>query len=601
MLRGSPAIFICYEDMGSPAKEEYLVMARKWRPQGFEEVAGQDHVIRTLQNAVKLNRIAHAFIFSGPRGVGKTSVARILAKALNCEHGPTPTPCQVCVQCREITEGFSLDVHEIDGASNRGIDEVRELRENIKFLPASSRFKVYIIDEVHMLTREAFNALLKTLEEPPPHVVFIFATTETHKIPATIMSRCQCFDFRRISRREIALNLRKIASGEGIGITDRGLAWIAAAGDGSMRDAQSIFDQMVSYAGKDIADEQIEEILGLTDRRFVIAVAGAVLDHNGAQCLKLIDEAYYAGMDMQVFYQLLLEHFRNLVLAKVVPEAEGITELSREDWSRLGEQTAAVDRETLQRLLEMLMAEEETMRRAQSPRLVLEMALLRMAHLSPPIPIDEILDRLEALERRLTSAAPLPPAVREERVHPEMERVSPGPPGPSGPAVKEEPAPHYGEKTPPCPPPVSPAGEGSWEDFKQFIKQDHPSLCSKLAPGKLLSREGEKIRIGFPRENIFYEDIEKHQKSLLTELVRTFYRRPALEITIVPLQEEPNGNNGKTNYGSAALQTNGGIKQEALKNPLLQKVMDVFENAEIREVIPRMSTTAGEDKDAPQE
>ncbi|HQB14150.1 MAG TPA: DNA polymerase III subunit gamma/tau, partial [Syntrophales bacterium] len=280
--------------MDSPAKE-YQVMARKWRPQGFEEVAGQDHVVRTLQNAVKLDRIAHAFIFSGPRGVGKTSIARILAKALNCERGPTPTPCQVCIHCREITDGIALDVHEIDGASNRGIDEVRELRENIKFLPASARFKVYIIDEVHMLTREAFNALLKTLEEPPPHIVFIFATTETHKIPATILSRCQCFDFRRISRKEIAVNLRKIATGEGIEISDRGVAWIAAAGDGSMRDAQSVFDQVVSYAGETVADEHIEELLGLTDRRFVVAVAAAVLARDGAQCLKLIDEAYYAG------------------------------------------------------------------------------------------------------------------------------------------------------------------------------------------------------------------------------------------------------------------------------------------------------------------
>jgi len=222
---------------------EYRVLARKWRPQVFEDVLGQEHVVRTLQNAIGQQRIAHAFLFSGPRGVGKTSIARILAKALNCETGPTPTPCNQCGHCVEITNGNALDVREIDGASNRGIDEIRELRENVKFAPASCRYKIYIIDEVHMLTREAFNALLKTLEEPPGHVIFIFATTETQKVPATILSRCQCFDFRRIPLKQIAENLKKIAVSDGVHISDNGISWIAEAGDGSLRDSQSIFDR----------------------------------------------------------------------------------------------------------------------------------------------------------------------------------------------------------------------------------------------------------------------------------------------------------------------------------------------------------------------
>ena len=296
---------------------EYRVLARKWRPQVFEDVLGQEHVVRTLKNAIGQQRIAHAFLFSGPRGVGKTSIARILAKALNCETGPTPTPCNQCGHCVEITNGNAIDVREIDGASNRGIDEIRELRENVKFAPASCRYKIYIIDEVHMLTREAFNALLKTLEEPPGHVIFIFATTETQKVPATILSRCQCFDFRRIPLKQISENLKKIAASDGIQISDNGLAWIAEAGDGSLRDSQSIFDQVISYAGFEIGDPAVEEILGRSDRRFLFMLSEAVLARDAGRCLRIIDEAYYAGLDMRYFYQTLLGQFRNLLFTAI--------------------------------------------------------------------------------------------------------------------------------------------------------------------------------------------------------------------------------------------------------------------------------------------
>jgi len=239
----------------------YLVLARKWRPQLFEEVIGQRHITHTLQNAISQKRVAHAFLFTGARGVGKTSSARILAKALNCERGLRPNPCNECTTCQEITHGISMDVIEIDGASNRGIDEIRELRENVRYTPAKSRYKIYIIDEVHMLTKEAFNALLKTLEEPPPHIIFIFATTEPHKIPATILSRCQRYDFKRIPLREVVGSLKRIVEEERIQISQRGLLSIAQESEGSLRDAESLLDQVIAYAGKEIHDEDIEEAL----------------------------------------------------------------------------------------------------------------------------------------------------------------------------------------------------------------------------------------------------------------------------------------------------------------------------------------------------
>ncbi len=297
---------------------QYQSLYRKWRPQSFEDIVGQDHITQTLQNAIRLQRINHAYLFSGPRGVGKTTTARILAKALNCQNGPTEHPCNHCSQCISISRGQSLDVLEIDGASNRGIEEIRELRSKIGFAPAEGKFKVYIIDEVHMLTTEAFNALLKTLEEPPTRVLFIFATTALHKVPKTILSRCQCFYFRRISNEEIVEKLKRIAEQEQLNIDLSSLHLIAENATGSMRDAESILDQVITYSENKVTTEEVREILGLIPHEIFWGLMEAILTNNTEAGLILINRLVKEGVDLSQFVQDLLLYVHNISLVKVL-------------------------------------------------------------------------------------------------------------------------------------------------------------------------------------------------------------------------------------------------------------------------------------------
>jgi len=541
---------------------EYLVLARKWRPQVFDDVVGQDHVVTTLKNAVRMGRIAHAYLFSGPRGTGKTSVARILSKALNCERGPTEEPCTVCTPCREIAGGISLDVREIDGASNRGIDEVRELRENIKFSPVSSRYKVYIIDEVHMLTNPAFNALLKTLEEPPAHVVFMFATTEIHKVPATILSRCQHFDFRRIPLGTIVGNLRYIAEQENIQITDNGLTIIARAGEGSLRDAQSVFDQVISYAGTDVADGDVEDLLGVTASRFVTDLTRGILDHDAARCLGIIHEAYYNGVDFKQLYHRLVDRFMNLLVMKITDGKELLSDVADHERDELNELAMMVSREDLQRFVDICMAEEMAVKRSRDPRINLEKMTVTMAYLEPLIPVTEIVSRMERLEERLRTAkgpaAPVPGRGEQKPEQKEMERAAP---------ANDAPA----------------SGEQVWNRLKNSIKQKDMLLWSKIAPGTFQHYDEKTLTIGFPPDYVFLDDVrDRGQMDRLSALAADIFKRP-LSVVIV----ETNGGEGQNTRSNGDVGREQEIKNEALRHPIVQKTMDVFNGAEIRDVIIR--------------
>ncbi len=394
----------------------YLVLARKYRPQSFEDLAGQEHVAKTLANAIDSGRVAHAFLFTGVRGVGKTTSARLLAKCLNClgkdgkAQGPTATPCQECAACKEIAAGNDMDVQEIDGASYNGVDEVRKLQEGLAFRPARDRFKIYIVDEVHMLSNAAWNAFLKTLEEPPPHVKFIFATTEVHKVPVTILSRCQRYDFKLIGTQVISKRLREVLDNEKIEAEDTAISVIAREAAGSMRDAMSLLDQVIAFSGQKLSGEDVTRVLGVADRKVLHDLTSSVLKGDAASALRVIDGVARQGFDVPHVARDLLRHFRDLVVAKVSGEGgRELLDLADEEVKDVLALAETSEIDDLTRVYQGFSRGYDDVVRSGQPRAALEVLLVRLARRPPLLPLDELLARLGDLERRLGGAPPSPP------------------------------------------------------------------------------------------------------------------------------------------------------------------------------------------------
>ena len=381
-------------------RSEYVVLARRYRPAQFEQVIGQQHVTRTLQNAIRAGRVHHAYLFTGSRGVGKTTVARILARALNHPDGPTPTP-PLDLPGEEVS---TVDVIEIDGASHTGVDDVRELRESVRYLPSTSRYKIYIIDEVHMLSTSAFNALLKTLEEPPPHVIFVFATTEPHKIPATILSRCQRFDFKRVPTPVLVAHAQRLLEQEGIAVDVAGLGLIARAAEGGVRDSLSLLDQVIAYtAGGEgpVSASQVAEVLGLADRRTLFALSAALLERNAAAALEVVEGVFRNGIDLSQFAQAFLGHLRDLVVVASCEQPLPLLDATEAELADLQSQAQAAALPLLQQYFDRFAHAAEEIARSSFPRLLLEMVLIELVHSEPLLPLGDLLERLELLESRL--------------------------------------------------------------------------------------------------------------------------------------------------------------------------------------------------------
>jgi DNA polymerase III subunit gamma/tau len=521
----------------------YQVFARKFRPQLFKDVIGQEHITTTLQNAIRKGRIAQSFLFSGSRGVGKTSTARILAKALNCQKGPSETPCDKCASCDEISRGSSLDVLEIDGASNRGIDEIRTLRENVKFKPSHGQFKIYIIDEVHMLTGEAFNALLKTLEEPPEHVKFIFATTEPHKVPLTILSRCQRFHFKRLSTAEIHAKLKDIAKKEKIKANDQTLFLIAKSAEGSLRDGESLLDQMASFSDGEIKEKDIVFSLGLTSNDMYSKFLHAVEEKKADEILRLVHDLVEQGKDLEQFLKGLLECFRDLLILTLKDAEEAWIEQDEDALAELKALSKKFNREELFLILSLLQQALREIRWSRTPRFLAEICLLKIVNRADLKSVQAVLDELKKAPRLFSGSesspakqTPAPPPLKIEDKKKEFRSV--------GAAAKQTAEALEAESEAPDPEETGKAltlndVERVWPELLTGLKAKRMSIGMFLSEAEPLEVNGKLVVFGFPAEFKFHkETIEQpNNKTFVQDHLRALLKYPA-DISFVVTQAD---------------------------------------------------------------
>lgn len=561
----------------------YIVFARKYRPNNFDEIIGQGHITTTLKNAIASDRVAHAYLFSGPRGVGKTTTARILAKALNCEKGPTFNPCGKCASCGDISSGMSMDVIEIDGASNRGIDEVRQLRENVKFSPTHGRYKLYIIDEVHMLTQEAFNALLKTLEEPPAHVKFVFATTEPRKVIATVASRCQRFDFRRVALNDIVSKLEYIAEKESVKIDKEAMSLIARQADGSLRDAESILDQLNTFCNGEVKKEDITGALGTVDEKFMEDFVRILMKKDAEAVLRFIDRLVAEGKDLTSFASNLRDYYRHLIVAKACARPETLIDLAPESVKTISAQAEGFTEEELMYLSAIAANAHESMKRNSSGRTIFEMAAVRSAKRASIVSLNVLLDKVRDIEGRMNTAPASRggmkkrlPDVKSAPIEPELQpkkEERPDPPKEERPRKENENDPLGGVKLSKI--------QDIWPTLLKIVRTKKISIASYLLEGSLIAVEGDDVVIAFP------ENFKLHKETLEDR-----GNKRIIEDTLRDILEAPAGIKFVTKSAARGDQTAPGPKRpgldkgisgpEALKDPLIESALEVFDGRIVR-------------------